>query len=120
MKLLETYADGGTFKFLPFSLIVKNGEKNPENFAPKSSSGKENVNEGFKLKLPPSAINLACKIGAGTYLGMGCLIKEGLEIGEEVIIGMSSVVHHNIPKGMIALGNPARPMRENLDKKVFK
>jgi sugar O-acyltransferase (sialic acid O-acetyltransferase NeuD family) len=69
-----------------------------------------------------SMVNIggACKIGAGTYLGMGCLIKEGLEIGEEVIIGMGSAVHHNIPKGMIALGNPARPMRENLDKKVFK
>lgn len=69
-----------------------------------------------------SMVNIggACKIGAGTYLGMGCLIKEGLEIGEEVIIGMGSAVHHNIPKGMIALGNPARPMRENIDKKVFK
>ena len=69
-----------------------------------------------------SMVNIggSCKIGAGTYLGMGCLIKEGLEIGEEVIIGMGSAVHHNIPNGMIALGNPARPMRENLDKKVFK
>ncbi len=69
-----------------------------------------------------SMVNIggACKIGTGTYLGMGCLIKEGLEIGEEVIVGMGSVVHHNIPSRMIALGNPARPMRENIEKKVFK
>jgi sugar O-acyltransferase (sialic acid O-acetyltransferase NeuD family) len=69
-----------------------------------------------------SMVNIGggCKIGAGTYLGMGCLIKEGLEVGDEVIIGMGSVVHHNIPSGMIALGNPARPMRMNIDKKVFK
>ncbi len=69
-----------------------------------------------------SMVNIggACKIGAGTYLGMGCLIKEGLEIGEEVIIGMGSSVHHNIPNRMIALGNPARPMKENIEKKVFK
>ena len=69
-----------------------------------------------------SMVNIggACKIGAGTYLGMGCLIKEGLEIGEEVIIGMGSAVHHNIPNRMIALGNPARPMKENIEKKVFK
>lgn len=69
-----------------------------------------------------SMVNIGgtCKIGPGTYLGMGCLIKEGLEIGEEVIIGMGSVVHHDIPSRMIALGNPARPMRENIDKKVFK
>jgi sugar O-acyltransferase (sialic acid O-acetyltransferase NeuD family) len=69
-----------------------------------------------------SMVNIggACKIGAGTYLGMGCMIKEGLEIGEEVIIGMGSAVHHNIPNRMIALGNPARPMKENIEKKVFK
>lgn len=69
-----------------------------------------------------SMVNIggACKIGAATYLGMGCFVKEGLEIGEEVIVGMGSVVHHNIPSGMIALGNPARPMRENIAKKVFK
>jgi sugar O-acyltransferase (sialic acid O-acetyltransferase NeuD family) len=69
-----------------------------------------------------SMVNIggACKIGLGSYLGMGCLIKEGLEIGDEVIVGMGSVVHHNIPSGMIALGNPARPMRQNIDKKVFK
>ena len=69
-----------------------------------------------------SMVNIggACKIGAGTYLGMGCLIKEGLEIGEEVIIGMGSVVHHNIPNRMFALGNPARPMKENIEKKDFK
>jgi len=69
-----------------------------------------------------SMVNIggACKIGAGTYLGMGCLIKEGLEIGEEVIIGMGSAVHHNIPNRMIALGNPARPVKENIEKKVFK
>lgn len=69
-----------------------------------------------------SMVNIggACKIGTGSYLGMGCFIKEGLEIGDEVIIGMGSVVHHNIPSGMIALGNPARPMRKNLVKKVFK
>ncbi len=69
-----------------------------------------------------SMVNIggACKIGAGTYLGMGSLIKEGIEIGDEVIIGMGSAVHHNIPNRMIALGNPARPMRENIDKKVFK
>jgi sugar O-acyltransferase (sialic acid O-acetyltransferase NeuD family) len=69
-----------------------------------------------------SMVNIggSCKIGAGSYLGMGCLIKEGLEIGREVIIGMGSVVHHNIPDRMIALGNPARPMKENIEKKVFK
>jgi sugar O-acyltransferase (sialic acid O-acetyltransferase NeuD family) len=69
-----------------------------------------------------SMVNIggSCKIGESTYLGMGCLIKEGLKIGDQVIIGMGSVVHNDISSEMIALGNPARPMRRNVDKKVFK
>jgi sugar O-acyltransferase (sialic acid O-acetyltransferase NeuD family) len=63
-----------------------------------------------------SMVNIggACRIGARSFLGMGCLIKQVLEIGEDVIIGMGSVVHHNMPPKVIALGNPARPMRENI------
>ncbi|MYN46067.1 sugar acetyltransferase [Pseudoduganella sp. FT93W] len=62
----------------------------------------------------------ACVVGDGFYIGMGALIKEKLTIGSEVIIGMGSVVHNDIPDAMIALGNPARPMRPNVDKIVFK
>jgi sugar O-acyltransferase (sialic acid O-acetyltransferase NeuD family) len=60
------------------------------------------------------------RIGANSYLGMGALIKEGVSIGRDVIIGMGAVVYNDIPDGMIALGNPARPMRPNVDKLVFK
>ena len=69
-----------------------------------------------------SAVNIGgnCSIGENTYIGMGAQIKQGTAIGKEVIIGMGSIVHDNIQDGMIALGNPARPMRRNLDKKVFK
>ena len=62
----------------------------------------------------------ACTIGADTYIGMGALIKEKITIGRDVIVGMGAVVYNDIPDGMIALGNPARAMRANTDKKVFK
>jgi sugar O-acyltransferase (sialic acid O-acetyltransferase NeuD family) len=69
-----------------------------------------------------SMVNIggACKIGDSSYLGMGAQIKEGVRIGREVIVGMGSVVYNDIPDGMIALGNPARPMRQNVDKLVFR
>ena len=60
------------------------------------------------------------KIGKNTYIGMGALLKEGISIGDNTIIGMGSVVYNDIPDNVIALGNPARPMRPNEDKKVFK
>ena len=59
-------------------------------------------------------------IGKDSYIGMGALIKEGIKIGNEVIIGMGSVVYSDIPDNVIALGNPARPMRPNTDKSVFR
>jgi sugar O-acyltransferase (sialic acid O-acetyltransferase NeuD family) len=69
-----------------------------------------------------SMVNIggASKIGKNSYIGMGALIKESVVIGDDVIIGMGSVVYADIPDGVIALGNPARPMRPNTDKKVFR
>ena len=69
-----------------------------------------------------SMVNIggSCKIGNDSYVGMGVLIKEGISIGNDVIVGMGSVVYNDIPDGVIALGNPARPMRPNVDKRVFK
>lgn len=59
-------------------------------------------------------------IGLSSYIGMGVQIKEGVHIGSNAIIGMGSVVYNDIPDNMIALGNPARPIKKNLNKKVFK
>jgi acetyltransferase-like isoleucine patch superfamily enzyme len=61
-----------------------------------------------------------CQIDTGTYIGMNAQIKDGLRIGKDAIIGMGAVVHHNIESDVIALGNPARPMRRNTEKRVFK
>lgn len=69
-----------------------------------------------------SAVNIAgsCVIGDNTYIGMGSQIKQGITIGKGVIIGMGSIVYNNIPDGVIALGNPARPMKSNTSERVFK
>ena len=68
-----------------------------------------------------SAVNIAgnCVIGKNTYIGMGSQIKQGTKIGEGVIIGMGAVVYNDIPDGVIALGNPARVMKNNSDHRVF-
>jgi sugar O-acyltransferase (sialic acid O-acetyltransferase NeuD family) len=54
------------------------------------------------------------------YIGMGALVKERLRIGRAAIVGMGAVVYADIPNEMVALGNPARVVRRNDDKKVFK
>lgn len=69
-----------------------------------------------------SMVNLGggTQVGTLSYLGMGALVKERVQIGHSSIVGMGSVVHTDIPDEVIALGNPARVVRRNEDKKVFK
>lgn len=59
-------------------------------------------------------------IGESTYLAMSTTIKEGASVGANSIIGMGSIVHRDIPDNMIAMGNPARPMKTNEERRVFK
>jgi len=61
-----------------------------------------------------------CAIGTRAYIGMNVPVKEGTVIGDDAIIGMGSVVLRNIDAGMVALGNPARPMSVNQSKRVFR
>ena len=69
-----------------------------------------------------SAVNIGgnCTIGENSYIGMGAQIKQGINIGKDAIIGMGAIVYNDIPDCVIALGNPARPMKNNIDRKVFK
>lgn len=69
---------------------------------------------------PQVCIGGGTKIGHNSYIGMGSKIKEQLVVGSSVIVSMSSAVHKDIPDGVIAMGNPARPMRRNEDNKIFK
>lgn len=60
-----------------------------------------------------------CKIGEGTYIGIGVPIRENVEIGAGTVVGMGSVVQRDIPCNVIAMGNPARAVKEKGDTKVF-
>ncbi|HEX7938476.1 MAG TPA: acetyltransferase [Gemmatimonadaceae bacterium] len=68
-----------------------------------------------------SMVNLggAVVVGEGSFIGMGTQVKQGLAIGRDVIVGMGSVVYDSIADEIIALGNPARPMKKNTTKRVF-
>lgn len=61
-----------------------------------------------------------CKIGEGTYVGIGVPIRDGIAIGANSIISMGSVVQREIPDNVIAMGNPARVIREKGNERVFK
>lgn len=51
-------------------------------------------------------------IGSDVWLGGGARICPGVTIGDRAVIGAGSVVIRDIPAGVIAVGNPARVVRE--------
>jgi len=61
-----------------------------------------------------------CVVGNEAFLAIGTILKQGITIGEKSILGLGSIVHRNIPSNVIAMGNPARAMKKNIDQRVFK
>ena len=59
-------------------------------------------------------------IGRYTYVGISAALREGVSVGTYSIIGMYSAVYRDIPSETIAMGNPARPMKKNEERRVFK
>jgi len=62
----------------------------------------------------------ACQVGCNTFVGMSTCIKEKVKIGSHSIVSLGSVVIRDIPDGVIAVGNPARPMKKNDEMRVFR
>lgn len=56
----------------------------------------------------------SCTIRKGALIGMGSIILDGAEIGEGAFIGAGSLVPPGkvIPPGVLALGSPAKVVRE--------
>ncbi len=50
-------------------------------------------------------------VGNNSFIGMGVPVKHRTRIGNGTVIGIGSVVVRDIPDGVVALGNPARPMK---------
>jgi maltose O-acetyltransferase len=55
---------------------------------------------------------LPITIGDNVWIGGGAIVCPGVTIGDDSVIGAGSVVTRDIPAGVVAVGNPARVIRE--------
>lgn len=62
----------------------------------------------------------ASVFGHRVYCGMHSVVKEHLNVGDNAIIGMGSVVFRDVLENNVMLGNPACVTRGNDEGKVFK
>ena len=65
-------------------------------------------NPDKRANLHPSPV----KIGKNVWIGSDCTILPGVEIGDGAVIGAGSIVTKNVPANSIAVGSPARVIKQ--------
>ena len=51
-------------------------------------------------------------IGDNVWLGGGVIVCPGVTIGDDSVVGAGAVVTRDLPAGVVAVGNPARVLRD--------
>ncbi len=64
-------------------------------------------------------VNIAgnCHLGPQTYVGIGATIVDGIKIGAHSVIGAGSVVTKDVPDHVLAVGVPAKVVKEGIEGK---
>ena len=70
------------------------------------------LNHDFNPKTRANITPYPVKIGKNVWIGSDCTILPNVKIGDGAIIGAGSVVTKNIPANSIAVGNPARVIKQ--------
>ena len=70
--------------------------------------GHADLKPGERLLTDPAPV----VIGAGVLLGVGVIVKPGVTIGDYAYVGAGSVVTEDVPERALAVGNPARVVRQ--------
>lgn len=69
---------------------------------------------GNRVTVGHGAILHSCDIGDNTLIGMGAIVLDAAQIGENCIIGAGSLIPKGkvIPPGSVVVGNPYKIIRE--------
>jgi maltose O-acetyltransferase len=51
-------------------------------------------------------------VESGAWLGGGVIVCPGVTVGANTVVGAGSVVTRDLPQGVLAVGNPCRPIRD--------
>lgn len=75
------------------------------------STDTHSITQDGALINPPKPIH----IGDHVWIGKDVAILKGVTIGDDAIIGMKSIVTHDIAGGTVSIGTPAKTIREQVE-----
>jgi len=72
---------------------------------------------GDRVTVGHTVILHGCTVGNDVLVGMGTIVLDAAEIGDWVMLGAGSLVtaRTKIPSGVLAMGRPAKPVRDLTD-----
>ncbi|MFW6051897.1 MAG: gamma carbonic anhydrase family protein [Myxococcota bacterium] len=85
-----------------------------------TSTGRVPTEIGDDVTAGHAALLHGCKVHDRVIVGMGSILLDGAEIGSDTILGAGSLVTENtkIPSGVLALGRPAKVVRELREEEI--
>ncbi len=64
------------------------------------------------------AVVHSAQIGRGSLIGIGAIVMDGVQVGAGSIIGAGAVVTKDVPARSLAIGVPAKPLRDVSDQEA--
>lgn len=65
-----------------------------------------------KIRVKGYQYNMPIHIGKNCWFGASVTVLPGITIGNNVVIGAGSIVTHDLPDNVVAVGDPCKVMRE--------
>lgn len=112
--------DIGSFCSIADGVII-GGAQHPIKWgstSPVFYNGRDSVKKKFSEFERDASIRT--RVGNDVWIGERALIKGGITVGDGAVIGMGSVVTHDVMPYSIVAGNPASLVRYRYDEKVIK